>query len=115
VVLFPQGRIVPADAPLELERGFTYILDRAPAARVVVISLRYEFWTDQRPELLVHLSPPHPASSFGLDSARTVLGEELASLRQASLSRSEGLVLLRGRTSVADLLPGPGTKRSPRD
>lgn len=105
VVLFPQGRIVPGEAPMQLERGFTYILDRAPRARVVALALRYEFWNDQRPELLVHLARPEPASTFGFDTAVTLLSRGLADLRRASLTRTPGEVVLRGRRSIAELFP----------
>ena len=107
VLLFPQGSIRPLHEPLHLERGFTYILDRAPTASVVILTLAYEFWEDQRPELLLHASPPLPGQSTGLNDTRARFAEGLEALRSASLTRNPGRVVLHGRRGIQSIrFPG---------
>lgn len=107
VLLFPQGSIRPAAEPLHLERGFTYILDRAPTANVVVLTLAYEFWEDQRPELLLHTSPDLPGASAGLDDTREHFLSGLTALRTASLHRDPGRIALQGRRGIQSIrFPG---------
>lgn len=103
VVVFPQGRIRPADAPVSLERGFTYLLDFFPAARVRVLTFRYDFWEHQRPELLAWSSPTLAGNAAGLDDIADTFRAGVETLRDASLRRAEGDLLLRCRRSIAEL------------
>jgi 1-acyl-sn-glycerol-3-phosphate acyltransferase len=59
VWLFPQGKIVCNDVrPLGFEPGLRVLLKRAGRLRVVPTAVRYEFWQDERPEVLVRLGAP---------------------------------------------------------
>jgi 1-acyl-sn-glycerol-3-phosphate acyltransferase len=109
VLLFPQGAIRPVGEDLRLERGFTYLLDRAPGASVVVLNLAYEFWEHQRPEVLLHASEPLPGKSFGLEDALKHFAAGADALRQASLSRNPGRIVLQREFDIRSLR-FPGSK-----
>ncbi len=81
VVIFPQGGVQPADArPVRFEGGAARVLALAPAAAVVVVAVRYEFWTDQRPELLVDVSA---GTSRDTDGLRRQLTERMDAVAAA--------------------------------
>ncbi len=50
----PQGRFADPRAPLEVRPGVAAIAAAHPGCRVVCLAIEYPFWTDQRPEVLLH-------------------------------------------------------------
>ena len=113
VVVFPQGGVRPPDErPLRFERGVERILSLAPAATVVVVALRYEFWLDQRPELLVDLSV---GAGREADPLRQQMVQGLDRLAAAGRAYRVGdRLLLVGRTSIANWpLRIPGRRHRP--
>ena len=108
VVLFPQGGVRPQDErPVRFERGVERILALAPEAAVVVVALRYEFWTDQRPELLMDVSAATTRTADGLHRQLT---DRMDALAAAGLAYRPGdRILVTGRPSISDWsqrLPG---------
>ncbi|MGF1634486.1 MAG: lysophospholipid acyltransferase family protein [Phycisphaerae bacterium] len=106
VVIFPQGRIVPIRRrPLAFERGVGRLLEAAAAAQVLLVALHYEFWEEQRPELLVRIEKqPDMAAmprSRRPQMLETRLGELLDELEAACLARDPGRVLLEGKVSIS--------------
>ena len=101
VVIFPQGGAHPPDQrPVRFERGVERILSLAPAADVVVVALRYEFWLDQRPVALVDVSP---GTSRSTDDLRQQLTERIDAVTAAGRDRRPGdRLLVRGRASIDD-------------
>ena len=104
LVLFPQGKIRPNDErPLAFEPGVGRIIDGVAARGlrldVVLVALRYEFWLDQRPELLIDLSVPEERSPVGLERQLTERVDALASAGRAYTPG--GRVLLEGRLSIS--------------
>ncbi len=101
VVLFPQGGARPPDErPVRFEGGVQRILALAPAAAVVVVALRYEFWLDQRPELLVDLSTTAARDTAGL---RDQLTERMDALAAAGRAYRPGdQILVQGRRSISE-------------
>ncbi len=101
VLIFPQGGARPADErPLRFEGGVERILTMAPTATVVVVALQYEFWTDQRPELLVDLSA---GTSRTTDGLRQQLTDRLDALAMAGRTHAPGdRMLVRGRPSISE-------------
>jgi hypothetical protein len=115
VLIFPQGGAEPADArPLRFETGVERILALAPTASVMVVALRYEFWTDQRPELLVDVSAGAGRTTGELQRQMT---ERLDALAAAGRERRRGdRLLVVGRRSISDwaaLIPGRRQSPSP--
>jgi len=101
VLVFPQGGVRhPDERPVRFERGVERILALAPAAAVVVVALRYEFWLDQRPELLVDVSA---GSGRTTEVLRQQLTERLDHLVEAGRAHRPGdRLLAAGRRSIAD-------------
>ena len=101
VVIFPQGGVRPADErPVRFERGVERILSLAPAADVVVVAVRYEFWTDQRPVALVDVSAGAARTTDGL---RQQLTERMDALTTAGRAQRPGdRLLVRGRASISE-------------
>ena len=101
VVIYPQGGVRPPDErPVRFEGGTERVLRLAPAAAVVVVAVRYEFWLDQRPELLVDLSAGQSRETDGL---REQLASRMDHLAAAGRARRAGdQVLLTGRRSISE-------------
>jgi hypothetical protein len=100
VVIFPQGKIQPAGIrPLRFERGIDRLLKLSPQAAVVIVALRYEYWRDQRGELLVDLSEPTDRSA---DAIELQMADRLETLAAAGREHRPGnQILLQGRRSIS--------------
>jgi 1-acyl-sn-glycerol-3-phosphate acyltransferase len=73
LVLFPQGNITHADArPLRLERGVGQLV-AVVRPRVVTVALRYDYWPEQRGEVLVDV-----ADAVRIDGDRRGVTDRLA-------------------------------------
>ena len=73
MVIFPQGRIVHGDVrPLALEAGVGRLVEAA-RPRVVTVGLRYDWWQEQRAEVLVDV-----ADAGTPDGGRRAITAELA-------------------------------------
>ena len=116
VVIFPQGAIRPNDErPLRFEPGVARLIERVPAARVVPVALRYEFWVEQRAEALVRWGAER---TYATGESRARVLADLREWMEASLDvlKGHGLrhepaphVVLAGRRSISrwkDALPG---------
>jgi len=106
VVIFPQGQIVGVDQrPLGFESGVARIIAGCPAAQVIPVALRYDFWAEQRGEALMHIGAP--VDCTGLSRRQMIATLERAvtagldELTNASSRRVEGEVLLRGKRSIS--------------
>ena len=57
--LTPQGAFVPPDArPITFAPGLGHLLARDPGLHAVPVAVRYEFWTERLPELLLAVGAP---------------------------------------------------------
>jgi hypothetical protein len=98
LLLFPQGRLERATAPLRFERGLC-VLGRLSKARAVPVALRYAFFEHEYPDVLVATGEPHPVDSIA--SCEQRLGALVAHL--ATVEAPNALsTLLPGRRSVAE-------------
>jgi 1-acyl-sn-glycerol-3-phosphate acyltransferase len=99
VVIFPQGKIEPANRrPMLFQRGIERIIERAPSAQVVLVAIRYEFWLNQRPEILLDLCVAKHRTATGLAEQMTI---QLDRLSKAGLGFETGpRILLTGRRSI---------------
>lgn len=107
LVIFPQGRIEHNDIrPLALEGGIARLIERCPAARVVPVAIRYEFWIEQRAEAMIRLGDELSLHGLSrpqiLDRLRTALTHGLDHLREMGLHMQRGEpVLFRGMRSIS--------------
>jgi 1-acyl-sn-glycerol-3-phosphate acyltransferase len=98
LLVFPQGQIVSAAEPLELERGLS-VLARMAKVRLVPLALRYAFFEHEYPDVLVAAGEPHELVS--LEDCRARLASSLA--RLSELREPFALQqLIGGRRSVAE-------------
>lgn len=106
--IFPQGAITPNDKrPLSTFAGAAHIVKRAAPLRCMPLALRYEFLSEQRPEILVRIGAAHVVE--GAVSVKALHREmderllhEMEQLRQDTLSgaTAEYRTVLRGRSSM---------------
>ena len=100
VVIFPQGKIEPArQRPLGFERGVGRLLSKAPHCQVVLVALHYEFWLEQRPELLMDVSTTTERDAGAIEALLTA---RVDVLRERSDARVVGdQILVQGRASIS--------------
>jgi len=67
--LFPQGRIEGPVPPAAVRPGAAWLARQAPDALVLPVALRYEFFREERPAVLIEVAPPVPASEAATDAA----------------------------------------------
>ncbi len=59
--IFPQGRICRPNEPVEIKPGTDYLAKTSPSALLVPVAMRYEFFREDRPNVLVEIGQPFPA------------------------------------------------------
>jgi 1-acyl-sn-glycerol-3-phosphate acyltransferase len=99
VFVFPQGEHRPFGAgPIALERGIE-VLARAAGARCLPLGIRYQFFEEELPHVLLEVGQVHPP--VPLDGFRARLQEVVDSL--AAVHSTEGFTpLLHGGSGVAE-------------
>ncbi len=100
VVIYPQGSTKPNDQrPITFERGIERVITAAPRAAVILVTIRYEFWLDQRPELLIDLTEAKDRTAPAMAAQMTERLDTLATAGRAFRHGSK--ILLKGRRSIA--------------
>ncbi|WP_435010045.1 lysophospholipid acyltransferase family protein [Tundrisphaera lichenicola] len=109
VWVFPQGKIESNDVrPLKFQNGIRAIIRQAAPVQVLPLAIRYEFWQDERPEVLIRFGERFKVDRADLpDLIPTFerrLTEELDALRMDAIAqRPDRFVpLMTGQTSVSD-------------
>src|ERR1700677_1081274 len=59
--IFPQGRICRPNEPVEIKPGTDYLAKASPNAVLVPVAMRYDFFREDRPNVLVEVGQPFPA------------------------------------------------------
>jgi 1-acyl-sn-glycerol-3-phosphate acyltransferase len=59
--IFPQGRICRPNEPVEIKPGTDYLAQSAPQALLVPMAIRYDFFREDRPNVLIEIGQPFPA------------------------------------------------------
>ena len=59
--IFPQGRICRQNEPVEIKPGTDYLAQSSPHALLVPVAMRYDFFREDRPNVLVEIGEPFPA------------------------------------------------------
>jgi 1-acyl-sn-glycerol-3-phosphate acyltransferase len=99
VVLFPEGKIRPFGESLLRLEGGVEVLARASQALCLPVAIRYAFFEDEKPDVLLEVGEPHPAVSLAGFAER--LGAGVASLQ--AVRRLDGFRRLwAGRPGVAE-------------
>ncbi len=100
----PQGRFADPRAPLEVRPGVAAIASAHPGCRVVCLAIEYPFWTDQRPEVLLHAREvmlgegKSPSTPRWHQSILTTLQSAMSELAAVAIARDPApLTLLVGK------------------
>ena len=59
--IFPQGRLTRPSEPIEIKPGTDYLARNSPHALLVPVAMRYDFFREDRPNVLVEIGTPFPA------------------------------------------------------
>lgn len=59
--IFPQGRLCRQNEPVEARPGSDYLAKNTPHALLVPVAMRYDFFREDRPNVLIEIGPPFPA------------------------------------------------------
>ncbi len=59
--IFPQGKLCRPTEPFEVKPGTDYLAKNSPHALLVPVAMRYEFFREDRPNVLVEIGKPFPA------------------------------------------------------
>ena len=106
VVLFPQGKIEHVDTrPLKFEGGVGWLIDHVPGLRVVPLAIRYEWWEEQRGEIMIDVGDfdrPPGARRDTIDALSRAIEAQLHALKQRSIGREAAKRVDRiGRRSIS--------------
>ena len=71
--LFPQGRIEAPGIPAAVRPGAAWLAARVPEALILPIALRYEFFREERPTILIEIAPPVSATAIGEEGDAAIL------------------------------------------
>ena len=70
--IFPQGRICRQNEPVEIKPGTDYLAQCSPHALLVPVAMRYDFFREDRPNVLIEIGEPFPA----VENSEGRIGEE---------------------------------------
>ena len=59
--IFPQGKLCRQNEPVELKPGTDFLAKNAPHALLVPVAMRYEFFREDRPNVLIEIGQPFAA------------------------------------------------------
>ena len=62
--IFPQGKLCRADEPIAFKPGTDYLARKTPGAMLVPLALRYDFFREDRPNVLIEVGRPFAASEL---------------------------------------------------
>jgi len=79
--VYPQGSMLPARAPITIDRG-ALLIARLAQRSIVPIAQRYEFLRDDHPDVLVRIGAPWRVST-DLESDQKRLVHDISSLRES--------------------------------
>jgi hypothetical protein len=105
----PQGRFTDPRSPLKVRPGVAAIASGHASCRVVCLAIEYVFWTDQRPEVLLHAreatletgkSPSTPRWHTAITTTLEVAMGELAALAMARDPAPFSVLIGRDATAV---------------
>jgi 1-acyl-sn-glycerol-3-phosphate acyltransferase len=82
--IFPQGKICPAQAPIEVRPGTDYMAKHAPHALLVPVAFRYEFFREDRPNCLVWVGDPFPSVNCTNQRIQETCQESFAAVNKAA-------------------------------
>ena len=99
--VFPQGRRMPADAPIVPEAGVARLAAWAAPVRIVPVALRYAFVSEESPELFARLG-----RSWVVEGPDSALLDRVASAMGAVRDRLDADLASTERAGYETILSG---------
>lgn len=81
--IFPQGRICRQNEPVEIKPGTDYLAQSSPHAMLVSVAMRYEFFREDRPNVLIEIGEPYPAVESNEERIGNECNENFARITKA--------------------------------
>ncbi|CTQ34580.1 lysophospholipid acyltransferase family protein [Jannaschia rubra] len=106
--LTAQGHFADPRTPVELQRGLSRLLSRAPQALAVPVALEYPFWSEKRPEALAAFGDAIPAAEATHERLEQALQDTANALAARAKARSPAAfdTILGGRVGVGGIYGG---------
>jgi chlorobactene lauroyltransferase len=85
--IFPQGQLCRPNEPVEVKPGTDYLAKNAPHALLVPMAMRYDFFREDRPNVLIEVGQPFPAIERTDGRIAQECNEAFARVSQAGLAQ----------------------------
>jgi 1-acyl-sn-glycerol-3-phosphate acyltransferase len=82
--IFPQGKLCRPGEPIEIKGGTDFLARNAPHATFVPVALRYEFFREDRPNVLIEIGRPFPTVESEDGRIETECNAAFARVNQAA-------------------------------
>lgn len=73
VWIFPSGAMISARQPTEIRPGSIFLARRHPRCQVLPVAFLYEFWREDRPQILIKVGTPIPGHEVDEDRVRDAI------------------------------------------
>ena len=85
--IFPQGKLCRPNEPVEVKPGTDYLAKNAPHALLVPVAMRYEFFREDRPNVLIEIGQPFQAIERTDGRIAQECNDAFARLTEAALAQ----------------------------
>jgi len=85
--IFPQGKLSLPNDPVEVKPGTDYLAQNAPHALLVGVSMRYEFFRENRPNVLIEIGQPFQAIEWTEGRIARECNEAVARANKAAVTQ----------------------------
>jgi len=82
--IFPQGKLCRPNEPVEIKPGTDYLAKSTPHALLVPVAMRYDFFREDRPNVLIEVGRPFPAVESAEGRIAQECNEVFARVNQAA-------------------------------
>jgi 1-acyl-sn-glycerol-3-phosphate acyltransferase len=85
--IFPQGKLCRPSEPLEVKPGTDYLAKNAPHAILVPVAMRFDFFREDRPNVLIEVGEPFQAIDRTDGRIAQECNDAFARLSQAAMAQ----------------------------
>jgi chlorobactene lauroyltransferase len=85
--IFPQGKLCRPGELIEVKPGSDYLAKNAPHALLVPVAMRYEFFREDRPNVLIDIGRPFPAVESSDERIAQECNEIFARVNRAAVEQ----------------------------
>ncbi len=85
--IFPQGKLCRQNEPVEVKPGTDYLATNAPHALLVPVAFRYDFFREDRPNVLIEIGQPFQAIDLAEGRIAQECNEVAARVNEAAANQ----------------------------